>query len=79
MKPYWVLPIQARVDLDAKVMKGYTAFSKFWVLPSNDLMSFQDTHWRGVYHSAEMQSVYSSTPANLVRMYNECESQTPKA
>ena len=35
-------------------------------LPSDCLVSYQDTHWRESYPSAGMQSVYSAAPANWV-------------
>ena len=34
------------------------------ILPSDCLVSYQDTRWGGSYPSAEMQSVYSATPAD---------------
>ena len=39
-------------------------FYKVGALPSDGLMSYQDTLWRGSYCSAEMQSVYSTVQAN---------------
>ena len=45
-------------------IKGYSAFTKAPALPSNCLMSYQDTCWGKSYLSGQMQSVYSTTPAN---------------
>ena len=42
-----------------------TKGSKTGASPSDYQMSYQDTHWVGVsYHSAEVQSVYSTAPAD---------------
>ena len=35
--------------------------------PSDCLLSYQDTHWRGPYPSTEVQSVYSTAPADWTR------------
>ena len=55
--PYQVLPLWARVDLGAMVMKGYSAFSKAPALlePHHQIVSVITGHslgW-GVYPSAE--------------------------
>ena len=52
MEPYQVLPLQARVDLGAMAMKGYSAFLKAPALlePDYEIISChtQYTHLRGV-------------------------------
>ena len=70
--PYQVLPLWARVDLGAMVMKGYSAFPKAPALlePHHQIVKchIQDTRWRGgSYPSAEVQSVYSTAPADWAR------------
>ena len=54
--PYQVLPLQARVDMGAIAMKGYSAFSK---APAS-----LEPDWGSLTLSAVMQSVYSTVPAN---------------
>ena len=71
MRPKQVLPIQARVDLEAMVMKGFTTFSKVPELELHHLMQLNVIagtliEGRGSYPSAGMQSVYSTTPADRV-------------
>ena len=59
-----MLPLQARVDLEAMAMKGYSTFPK----PSTSsecLVSYLGHSLAGSYHSAEVQSVYSTAPADL--------------
>ena len=46
-------------------MKGYSAFSKTGASPSDGLMSYPENSLEESYSSAEMQSVYSTAPANL--------------
>ena len=62
-----MLPLQARVDLGAMVMKGYSAFLK---APASlelhhqiVLYHIQDTRG-GSYPSVEKQPVYSTAPAD---------------
>ena len=63
-----MLPLRAKVDLEAMTMTGYSAFPKTPALlePHHEIVScdIQDTSWRGSYPSAEMQSVYSRAPAD---------------
>ena len=70
---YQVLPLWARVDLGAMVIKEYSAFPKAPVLlePHSRLFSviIQDTCWWGSYLSAEKQLVYSTTPADWANRY----------
>ena len=63
-----MLPHLARVDLGAMAIKGYSAFPK---APAS--LEFhhqtvqchiQDTRWERSYPSAEVQSVYSTAPAD---------------
>ena len=65
--PYQVLPFRAKVDLGAMAMKGLSAFPKApaSLEPHHQIVlcHIQDTHG-GSYPSAEVQSVYSTTPAN---------------
>ena len=64
------LSFPARVDLEAMVMKVYSAFLKapallkphHWIV----LCYIQDTRWGGSYPSAEIRSVYSTTPADRI-------------
>ena len=60
--PYQVLPRRARVDLGAMTIKGCSAFIKAPALlePQHQIVygHIEDTHWRGSYPSAEVQSVY---------------------
>ena len=73
-----MLQLQARVDLGAMAMKGYSAFPKApTLLEPHHQMKFCDisrTLVRGgggggggerSYPSADMQSVYSTAPADL--------------
>ena len=72
--PYQVLPLRARVDLEAMAMKGYSAFPKAPALlePYHQIIY---CHIRtlvvgGVsYPSAEKQSVYSTAPADWARLF----------
>ena len=55
-----MLPFQARVDLGAMAMKGCSALLEahhhiVWC-------HIRETHWKGSYSSAELQSVYSTAP-----------------
>ena len=66
--PHQVLPHRARVDLGAMAMRGHSVFLKapaYWNLTIR-LFSviFQDIHCEGSYPSAELQSVYSTAPAD---------------
>ena len=54
-----MLPLQARVDLAAIAMKGYSAFSK-----ASDLPSYPGHSWGESYPTPEKQSVYSTSPAD---------------
>ena len=61
-----MLPLRVRVDLGAMTIKGYSIFPKSARLESCHQMIYyqnQDTHGGGVL-PAEMQSVYSTDPAN---------------
>ena len=68
-----MLPRQARVDLREMGMKGYSAFPKAPTLlePHRQIVycHIQDTCWKGggSYPSAEVQSVYSTVPANWAK------------
>ena len=70
---YQVLPLRAKVDLGAMVMKGYSAFPKAPALlePDHQIVwcHMQDTRcWDGrSYPSVEMQSVYSTAPVDRAR------------
>ena len=65
-----MLPLQARVDLGAMVMKRYSAFSKSsstaGTSPSDCLVPYpgHSLGGEGSYLSAEKQSVYSTAPAD---------------
>ena len=60
-----MLPCRARVDLGAMPMKGCSIFPKS---PSDCLMSYPGhSLGGGGYLSAEVQSVYSTTPANWAK------------
>ena len=64
-----MLPLQARVDLGAMAIKGYSAFPQNFSIagtsPSDCLVSYPE-HSLGVgsYPSAEKQLVYSTAPAD---------------
>ena len=66
-----MLPLQARVDLGAMAIKGYSSFTKAPALlePHHQIVwcHIQDTHWGRSYPSAEKQSVYSTAPADWAR------------
>ena len=63
-----MLPLRARVDLEAMARKGYSAFPKAPALlePHHQIVKchIQDTRFEGSYSSAEKQSVYSTAPAD---------------
>ena len=63
-----MLPLQARVDLGAMEIKGYSAFPKAQALPECHhqicLMSYPGHLLGESYFSAEVQSVYFTAPAN---------------
>ena len=61
--PYQVLPLQARVDLEAMAIKGYSAFPKTPALlePHHQIV-------RESYPSADVQSVYSTAPADWAKI-----------
>ena len=59
--PYQVLPLRARVNLGLIAMNGYSAFSK---APALLKPHHQNVSLGKYYPSAEMESVYSATPAN---------------
>ena len=63
-----MLPFRARVDLVAMTMKGCTAFPKApaSLEPHHQIVwcHIQGNHWVGVLPSAEVQSVYSTAPAD---------------
>ena len=60
--PYQVLLLWVRVDLGAMAMKEYFTFSKAGASPWFNVIS--RTLAGTVFPSAEMQSVYSTAPAN---------------
>ena len=61
-----MLPLWARVDQGVMEIKGYSKFPKVPALlephPQIILCLIQDTCWWGFYPSAEMQSMYSTSP-----------------
>ena len=58
-----MLPFRGREDLGAMGIPHGSSITG--TLPSDCLVSYQDTHWGvGSYPSAEVQSVYSKAPAN---------------
>ena len=68
--PYQMLPLRARVDLAAMLMKGYSAFPKAPALhePDHQIVSLYPRHLlAGSYPSADMQLVYSRAPPNWAR------------
>ena len=73
-----VLQIKVLVDLEIMAIKGYSTFLKapgLKLLYYMVLCNIQDTHWRGVYFSVEMQSAYSTVAAetisrNLFELFN---------
>ena len=70
--PYHVLPFWARVDLEAMAMKGVLhippSSSIIGTPPSDWLVSYPGHSWGwGSYPSAEVQSVYSTAPANWTK------------
>ena len=66
--PYQVLPLWATINLKAITMKGCSAFSKASALlePHHQivLVSYPGYSLKESYLSGEMQSVYSSAPAD---------------
>ena len=68
--PYQVLPLRARVDLEVMAMNVYAAFSKAPALlkPHHQIVlcHIQDTRCGESYLSEEMQSVYSTAPADWI-------------
>ena len=65
--PYQVLPHWARVDLGAMAIKGYPynpKSSRTWTPPSENLVSYPVRSLGRFYPSAEMQSLYSTVPAD---------------
>ena len=69
--PDQVLPFRARVYLRAMAMRGCSAFPKApaSLVPHHQIVYChkQDTHWGGSYPSAEVQSVYSTAPADWAK------------
>ena len=63
-----MLPLQARMDQDVMAMKGYSAFPKAPALlkPHHQIVYVisRTLIWWESYLSAEMQSVYSTVPAD---------------
>ena len=63
-----MLPLWARVDLEAMAMKGYSAFPNlqhYWNLTIRLLRVISRILiWAGSYPTTEKQSVYSTAPAN---------------
>ena len=73
-----MLPLRARVDLGAMAMKEYSAFPKAPALlePHHQIVSchIQDTlYGGGSYPSAEVQSVYSTAPADWAIHRFKCQ------
>ena len=68
--PYKVLPLRASVDLGAMAIKGVLhipqSSSITGASPSDCLVSYPGYLLRESYPSAEMQSVYSTVPADWV-------------
>ena len=70
-----MLPLWAKEDLEVMAMKGYFAFLKTpplldWSLTIRLFRChILDTHWGGSHPSAEMQLVYSTTPANYAALW----------
>ena len=66
--PYQILPLWVRVDMRAMKLKGYSAFSKALRQEPHHQVSYPGHLLRWVsYPSAEMQSVYSTAPADWAR------------
>ena len=57
-----MLPFQVRVDLGVMPMKGYSGIAK--AKPSDCLVSYLGYSLEESYLSAEIQSVYSTAPAD---------------
>ena len=57
IRPYQVLPLRARVNPEATAWKGYSAFQKAPVLPSEYLVITRTLIGGEFYPSAEVQSV----------------------
>ena len=64
IEPYQMLPLLARVDLEAKAIIGYSAFPKSLLL--HCLVSYQVTR-SVILLSADRQSVYSAALANSAK------------
>ena len=67
--PYQVLPFQERMGLGVMAMKGCSAFPKAptsGTSLSDCLVSYPGHSLRRSYPSAEVQSVYSTAPADWV-------------
>ena len=62
--PYQVLPLRTRVELEAMAMKGYSAFPKAPALLKPHHHIWTLVIGGGSYPSAEVQSVYSTAPAD---------------
>ena len=71
IRPYQVLPLQARVDLGAMAMKRCSIFPKAPALlePHHQTVKchIKNTCWGGGYPSAEVQSLYSTAPADWAK------------
>ena len=71
--PYQVLPLRARLDLVAMAIKGCSAFPKAPALlePQHQIIVSYPGHslGRGSYPSAEVQSVYSTAPADWANFF----------
>ena len=71
MEPLQVLPLQARVDLGVMAIKGYSIYS-LKLLDKSLTIRWNLVSYSGYslgvhpYHVAEMQLVYSATPADRV-------------
>ena len=68
-----MLPLRARVDLEAMAIKGYSTFSKAPAsLETHHQIvhcHIQGTRWGRSYPSAEVQWVYSTAPADWAKAY----------
>ena len=62
LDPYQVLPLRARVDIGAMAVKGCPAFPKAPVS--------LEPHHQIVWCHIEVQSVYSTAPADLAILMN---------
>ena len=57
-RPYRVLPLLARLNIGAMLVKGY------WAFPKDGLVSYPEYSFGECYQSLEIQSVYSAALAD---------------